>query len=92
MSSELHRATFGGPNETFGGGKFASVEEFKEDVGPSNLYARTKLAVTLFNKVSVRFEAPPLPSTRFRCVPDSRFGSAPAQLCSAFRIRSFARR
>ncbi|GAA5972519.1 hypothetical protein JCM11641_001881 [Rhodosporidiobolus odoratus] len=47
MSSELHRATFGGPNETFGGDKFRTVDEFRKDVGQSQLYARTKLAVIL---------------------------------------------
>lgn len=49
MSSELHRATFGGPGPF--GGKFKSIEEFKEDIGPSNLYARTKACVLLFTKV-----------------------------------------
>ena len=44
MSSELHRATFGGPGENWGGDKFATEEEFKKDIGPSNLYARSKLA------------------------------------------------
>ncbi|KAL8291739.1 hypothetical protein RQP46_001997 [Phenoliferia psychrophenolica] len=48
MSSELHRATFGGPG-TFGG-KFASKREFSEDIGQSNLYARTKLCVLLFTE------------------------------------------
>ena len=51
MSSELHRATFGGPSATFGGGRFESVDEFKQDVGPQNLYARTKVAVILQTKV-----------------------------------------
>lgn len=35
MSSELHRATFGGPG-TFGG-KFKDLSEFSADVGQSNL-------------------------------------------------------
>ncbi|ORY84742.1 hypothetical protein BCR35DRAFT_290319 [Leucosporidium creatinivorum] len=70
MSSELHRATFGGPNETFGGGKFASEEEFKEDIGPSNLYARTKLAVTLFNKAVLQRHLPsPSPILAFTTHP-----------------------
>ncbi|KAK4699834.1 hypothetical protein P7C70_g6420, partial [Phenoliferia sp. Uapishka_3] len=48
MSSELHRATFGGPGSF--GGKFANDKEFSEDIGPSNLYARTKACVLLFTK------------------------------------------
>lgn len=52
MSSELHRATFGGPSPNLGGDKFSTTDEFKKDVGQSNLYARTKLAVQLFTKVS----------------------------------------
>lgn len=60
MSSELHRATFGGPSETFGGGRFATKEEFKEEIGPSNVYARTKLAVILQQKAIVKkFATPP---------------------------------
>ncbi|GAA5821783.1 hypothetical protein JCM11251_001022 [Rhodosporidiobolus azoricus] len=46
-ASELHRTTFGGPSETFGGGKFRTKEEFKKDIGQQSLYARTKLAVIL---------------------------------------------
>ncbi|GAA5947787.1 hypothetical protein JCM10213_002112 [Rhodosporidiobolus nylandii] len=46
-ASELHRATFGGPSPNFGGNKFREIDEFKQDVGPANLYARTKLAVIL---------------------------------------------
>lgn len=60
MSSELHRATFGGPSETFGGKRFATKEEFKEEIGPSNVYARTKLAVILQQKAIVKkFAIPP---------------------------------
>lgn len=29
QASELHRTTFGGPSEAFGGDKFRSVDEFK---------------------------------------------------------------
>jgi len=60
MSSELHRATFGGPSPTFGGCKFATKDEFKEEIGPDNVYARTKLAVILQQKAIVkRFAQPP---------------------------------
>lgn len=54
MSSELHRATFGGPGENFGGEKFATEEEFKRDIGPSNLYARSKLADILLVRRTVQ--------------------------------------
>ncbi|GAA5900915.1 hypothetical protein JCM6882_005977 [Rhodosporidiobolus microsporus] len=50
MSSELHRTTFGGPDENYGGNKFRDLGEFKKDVGQQNLYARTKLAVILQSK------------------------------------------
>ncbi|GAA6033242.1 hypothetical protein JCM8097_003012 [Rhodosporidiobolus ruineniae] len=54
MSSELHRTTFGGPSETYGGDKFRTVDEFKRDVGQQNLYARTKLAVILQAKALIQ--------------------------------------
>ncbi|GAA5865614.1 hypothetical protein JCM3774_002071 [Rhodotorula dairenensis] len=54
QASEVHRTTFGGPSETFGGDKFRSTEEFKKDVGPQNLYARSKLAVLLIMKKLVQ--------------------------------------
>lgn len=54
MSSELHRATLpSGPSTWLGGSKFKDEEEFKKDVGPNGLYARTKLGVILFTKVSL---------------------------------------
>lgn len=60
MSSELHRATFGGPSETFGGHRFSTKQEFKEEIGPSNVYGRTKLAVILQQKAIVKkFAQPP---------------------------------
>ncbi|GAA5938615.1 uncharacterized protein JCM15063_005370 [Sporobolomyces koalae] len=62
MSSELHRATFGGPGEKFGGTKFGSEEEFKQDIGPSNLYARSKLADILLIRRTVQLYLQP-PST-----------------------------
>lgn len=40
----------GGPGPVFGGDKLATKEEFKQELGPNNLYARTKLAVLLFTK------------------------------------------
>lgn len=39
-ASELHRTTFGGPSESFGGDKFRTVDEFKKNVGQQALYAR----------------------------------------------------
>lgn len=51
MSSEFHRLPKMGGPEVFDG-KFASVEEFKKDVGQAGLYARTKECVLLFTKVS----------------------------------------
>ncbi|GAA5877881.1 hypothetical protein JCM16303_000272 [Sporobolomyces ruberrimus] len=60
MSSELHRATFGGPGESFGGHKFASEDEFKQDIGPSNLYARSKLAdILLIRRLVQLYLQPP---------------------------------
>lgn len=53
MSSELHRATLGGPSPLTGGDKFATTDEFKRDVGPTGLYARSKVGVTLFTKALV---------------------------------------
>ncbi|GAA5904992.1 hypothetical protein JCM8208_007654 [Rhodotorula glutinis] len=59
-ASELHRTTFGGPSESFGGDKFRTVDEFKKDVGQQNLYARTKLAQILLTKALVqRYLSPP---------------------------------
>lgn len=55
MSSELHRATLpSGPSPGLGGSKFKEEDEFKKDVGPNGLYARTKLGVILFTKVGIR--------------------------------------
>ncbi|GAA5860781.1 hypothetical protein JCM1840_001962 [Sporobolomyces johnsonii] len=54
MSSELHRATFGGPGETWGGDKFRDEAEFKKDCGPNALYARSKLADILIIKARSR--------------------------------------
>ncbi|KAI9839253.1 MAG: hypothetical protein M1819_003247 [Sarea resinae] len=47
QSSDLHRAA---PSSI----KFASLAEINDDIGPSNLYARTKLAQILFTKALVR--------------------------------------
>ncbi|GAA5940059.1 hypothetical protein JCM3775_003266 [Rhodotorula graminis] len=59
-ASELHRTTFGGPSESFGGDKFRTVDEFKKDVGQQNLYARTKLGQILLTKALVqRYLSPP---------------------------------
>ncbi|GAA6016801.1 hypothetical protein JCM10207_003256 [Rhodosporidiobolus poonsookiae] len=59
-ASELHRATFGGPSEKYGGTKFADEEEFRKDVGPNSLYARTKLADILIVKAIVeKYLQPP---------------------------------
>ncbi|GAA5847117.1 hypothetical protein JCM9279_002696 [Rhodotorula babjevae] len=59
-ASELHRTTFGGPSESFGGDKFRTVDEFRKDVGQQNLYARTKLAQILLTKALVqRYLSPP---------------------------------
>lgn len=44
QSSELHRP------EMLRDVKYASVDEFKQDIGPAPLYNRTKLAVILFDK------------------------------------------
>ncbi|KAK4048989.1 mitochondrial 54S ribosomal protein YmL35 [Microbotryomycetes sp. JL221] len=54
MSSELHRTTFGGPSETFGGTKFSSVDEFRKEVGPVAEYSRSKLGNILFTKALVQ--------------------------------------
>ncbi|SCV72209.1 BQ2448_4903 [Microbotryum intermedium] len=54
MSSENHRLTFGGPSSTFGGSCFTDEEEFKKNIGPSNLYSRTKLGNILFTKAIVQ--------------------------------------
>jgi hypothetical protein len=54
----MHRFTFGGPSEEYGGSKFATVEEFKENIGPQNLYARTKLADILLVKGLVKQLSP----------------------------------
>ncbi|POY76415.1 hypothetical protein BMF94_0613 [Rhodotorula taiwanensis] len=54
QASELHRTTFGGPSEAFGGDKFRSVDEFKKDIGQQNLYARTKLGQLLIMKKLVQ--------------------------------------
>ncbi|GAA6059338.1 hypothetical protein JCM10212_005918 [Sporobolomyces blumeae] len=62
MSSELHRTTFGGPSETFGGTRFADEDEFKQDIGPLNLYSRTKLAVILTVKYVVKHYLEPTSS------------------------------
>ncbi|GAA5902907.1 hypothetical protein JCM5296_006328 [Sporobolomyces johnsonii] len=59
MSSELHRATFGGPGETWGGDKFRDEAEFKKDCGPNALYARSKLADILIIKARSHSSAPP---------------------------------
>jgi hypothetical protein len=80
MSSELYRATFGGPGESHGGGKFASENEFREDIGPSNLYARSKLAVILFTKVG-----PCRPSLR---PPPPRKADPPSHRSSTRRLSS----
>ena len=54
MASELHRATLpSGPSPWLGGSKFKDEAEFSKDVGPNGLYARTKLGVILFTKVSI---------------------------------------
>ena len=63
QSSEFHR---GAPSST----KFASKEEMNQDIGPSNLYARSKLAQVLFVRAlhrrevdpSAHTETPPNPS------------------------------
>ncbi|GAA6020429.1 hypothetical protein JCM11491_000241 [Sporobolomyces phaffii] len=62
MSSELHRATFGGPGENFGGSRFETDDEFKRDVGPANLYARSKLADILLVKRLVQLYIAPADS------------------------------
>ncbi|GAA5985326.1 hypothetical protein JCM10908_002623 [Rhodotorula pacifica] len=59
QASEMHRTTFGGPSPNFGGDKFRTTEEFKTDVGPQNLYARTKLATILIMKKLVQQYIPP---------------------------------
>ncbi|BGP26909.1 short-chain dehydrogenase/reductase SDR family protein [Rhodotorula toruloides] len=60
MASEMHRFTFGGPGEKWGGSKFADEEEFKKDVGPTNLYSRTKLGNILTVKALVdKYLRPP---------------------------------
>ncbi|BGP26910.1 short-chain dehydrogenase/reductase SDR family protein [Rhodotorula toruloides] len=60
MSSELHRNTFGGPSENWGGNKFRDAGEFAKDVGPANLYARSKVGQTLIAKALVqRYLQPP---------------------------------
>ncbi|GAA5952301.1 hypothetical protein JCM21900_000479 [Sporobolomyces salmonicolor] len=60
MASEVHRATFGGPGETWGGDKFRDEAEFKKDCGPNALYARSKLADILIVKALVqRYLQPP---------------------------------
>lgn len=51
MSSELHRATFGGPSSAFGGERFTSPDELKQELGPDNVYARSKLCAILQIKV-----------------------------------------
>lgn len=53
MSSELHRATF------FADIKFESEAEFKEDLGPARLYARSKLADILLIKRLVQLYLQP---------------------------------
>ncbi|GAA5972520.1 hypothetical protein JCM11641_001882 [Rhodosporidiobolus odoratus] len=59
-SGEMHRFTFGGPTEQYGGAKFADQEEFKKDVGPTALYARTKLGDILIVKALVeKYFQPP---------------------------------
>ncbi|KAM0791825.1 hypothetical protein ACM66B_004084 [Microbotryomycetes sp. NB124-2] len=58
MSSELHRATFGGPNPTFGGDKFRSINEFKKAAGPTSEYARSKLGNILFTRALVQRHLP----------------------------------
>jgi hypothetical protein len=55
MSSELARATFGGPSEAYGGDKFRTIDEFRKDTGQLQLYGRTKLAVQLEAKVRRTF-------------------------------------
>ncbi|BGP34578.1 hypothetical protein JCM10296v2_006400 [Rhodotorula toruloides] len=60
MASEMHRFTFGGPGEKWGGSRFATEEEFKKDVGPNNLYSRTKLGNILTVKALVdKYLQPP---------------------------------
>ena len=50
-SSELHRATTGGPSPEYGGEKFNTSEELKKEIGPMEIYARSKLAAMLQAKV-----------------------------------------
>ena len=52
QSSEFHRMA---PSAT----KFASEKEINRDIGPSNLYARSKLAQILFVRVLLRREVDP---------------------------------
>ncbi|KAK4046927.1 hypothetical protein OIV83_005718 [Microbotryomycetes sp. JL201] len=54
MSSELHRATYGGPSAKFGGDNFRTVDEFKKAVGPTSEYARSKLGNILFTRALVQ--------------------------------------
>lgn len=63
MASELHRATFGGPSEAYDGTKFRDEDEFKKDIGPLALYARTKLANILTVKRLVQEYLPASPTS-----------------------------
>ncbi|GAA6033244.1 hypothetical protein JCM8097_003013 [Rhodosporidiobolus ruineniae] len=59
-ASEMHRTTFGGPSEKYGGTKFADEAEWKKDVGPTNLYGRTKLAdILLVKAIAAKYLQPP---------------------------------
>ncbi|GAA5821785.1 hypothetical protein JCM11251_001023 [Rhodosporidiobolus azoricus] len=59
-ASEMHRFTTGGPSEKAGGHRFADEEEFKKDVGPNGLYARTKLAdILLVQAIAQKYLQPP---------------------------------
>ncbi|BGP50833.1 hypothetical protein JCM10450v2_006759 [Rhodotorula kratochvilovae] len=60
MASEMHRFTFGGPGEKYGGDRFATEEEFKRDIGPTNLYARTKLGnIYIAKAIAQKYLQPP---------------------------------
>lgn len=54
QSSELHRATTGGPSTLVGGRAFTDEAEFKESIGPNAAYARTKLGDILLVKSLVK--------------------------------------
>ncbi|GAA5900912.1 hypothetical protein JCM6882_005976 [Rhodosporidiobolus microsporus] len=84
-ASEMHRFTTGGPSEKWGGSRFAEEEEFKKDVGPNGLYARTKLAdILLVKAIAEKYLQPPSKILAFSTHPGGVATGQQDQIKSAY--------